>query len=348
MREDVRATRICFVFLRWGGGRFWRITGCVWSLKDTNKWRKHACDCSLVWREIKSVRNEREQQGLTEVCSLAEQPPPSTDWFDEAAERWTQRRRAKRERPHCILSCRVQVNDFGEGRVCKTVAAGWSERLLYPVHRVDSYMHLDEGGEAAVGGWTGAVFVQVCLRGGIHKSCPFDLVSVTHHFPSRRIKIDPKQKTRWAPVTPEAMKLRKKIFYESVVRRAVFNWHRFRPVRSKSSLLSEFAFPPLTGDKDTSKKYLLCFKKPFLGSSKPQNQGWGEGPSASCNNSWYTCGLNSFLASLVGGATTQWERGLDWQMKACVCTAGSFIVTCSIFKASLINLCCIVLLTASW
>lgn len=176
MREDVRATRICFVFLRWGGGRFWRITG--WSLKDTNKWRKHACDCSLVWREIKSVRNEREQQGLTEVCSLAEQPPPSTDWFDEAAERWTQRRRAKRERPHCILSCRVQVNDFGEGRVCKTVAAGWSERLLYPVHRVDSYMHLDEGGEAAVGGWTGAVFVQVCLRGGIYKSCPFDLVSV--------------------------------------------------------------------------------------------------------------------------------------------------------------------------
>lgn len=42
-------------------------------------------------------------------------------------------------------------------------------------------MHLDEG-EEAVGGWTGAsfaeVFVQVCLRGGIYKTCPFDVVSV--------------------------------------------------------------------------------------------------------------------------------------------------------------------------
>lgn len=36
------------------------------------------------------------------------------------------------------------------------------------------------------------------------------LVCATHHFASRQIKIDPKQKTRWAPVTPEAMKLREK------------------------------------------------------------------------------------------------------------------------------------------
>lgn len=93
--------------------------------------------------------------------------------------------------------------------------------------------------------------------------------------------------------------------------------------------------PPLTVDKDTSKRYLLFFKTPFLGSCKTQNQGWDEGFGLiSYKNSQYTCGLNSFLASLVGGATTQWERGLDWQMKACVCTAGSSIVNCSIFKAS--------------
>lgn len=43
-------------------------------------------------------------------------------------------------------------------------------------------MHLDEGGEEAVGGGTGAsfaeVFVQVCLTAGIYKTSPFDVVSV--------------------------------------------------------------------------------------------------------------------------------------------------------------------------
>lgn len=219
MREDVRATRICFVFLRWGGGRFWRITGCVWSLKDTNKWRKHACDCSLVWREIKSVRNEREQQGLTEVCSLAEQPPPSTDWFDEAAERWTQRRRAKRERPHCILSCRVQVNDFGEGRVCKTVAAGWSGTpplSSTPCRFLHAFRWGRRGGCRRMNrcsvctGVPQRWNIQILSFWSCFSHSRWKLVCATHHFASRQIKIDPKQKTRWAPVTPEAMKLRKK------------------------------------------------------------------------------------------------------------------------------------------
>lgn len=54
-------TQICFADVPLG--KSWRITCRVWSLKDTNKWWKHACDCSLVWWRIKSVRNVRQQAG---------------------------------------------------------------------------------------------------------------------------------------------------------------------------------------------------------------------------------------------------------------------------------------------
>lgn len=90
----------------------------------------------------------------------------------------------------------------------------------------------------------------------------------------------------------------------------IFNRHRFRPVRSKSSsLLSEFASPTNGGQR--------YFKKPFLGSSKHRIRVGAK------ELQWVVIIVDTPVVStpslhLVGGATTQWERGLiDKWKRAC-------------------------------